>query len=162
MIYLIIINTITFLLVVYLLAQNKLKEVKARMNIKKEVEVVTTLAEKKLKDDIDLEKDKDLVLIDEYMKYLSSVIIKYNKSRSKRVAYTTRQELLAKTVSIVPIFSKYINIDYFYDPGDVTYKDVTDRDLMMMLESTYNDFTHDNLESFNNILSVVMRIRDDK
>lgn len=160
--YLIIINTISLLLLIYILVQGKIKEIRSKKNIKKEVEVVTTLTEKKLKDDIDLEKDKDLVLIDEYMKFLKAVIEKYNSSRSKRIAYTTRQALLGRTVAIIPVFSKYISIDFFYDPEDATYKGVTDRDLMMMLESTYNDFTHDNLDCFNSILSVVMRLRDDK
>jgi hypothetical protein len=31
---------------------------------------------------------------------------------------------------------------------------------MELLESIYNDFTHDNLESFNSIVSVVLRLRD--
>ena len=160
--YLYVIDTVTLLLIAYMLLQNKLKEYKVKKNIKKEVEVVTTLTEKKMKDDIDLEKDKDLVAFDEYMKYIKSVIDRYNNSRNKKIAFRTKQELLGRTVEILPLFNKYIDIDFFYDLDDPTYKGVTERDLMMMLESIYNDFTHNNLESFNNIVSVVMRLRDMK
>ena len=160
--YLFIIDILTLLLVIYMLVQNKIKEYKVKRSLKKEVEVVTTLQEKKQKDDINLEKDKDLVIIDKYMKGISQVIEKYNASRNKKIAYSTRQSLLAKTVAIIPVFAKYITVDFYYNPDDPTFKGVTDRDLMMMMESIYNDFTHDNLGSFNNLLAVIMRLRDIK
>ena len=143
--YLLVIDIITLLLLVYMLLQNKIKEYRVKKNIKKEVEVVTTLTEKKMKDDIDLEKDKDLVTIDQYMEYINAVIERYNNSRNKRIAFRTKQELLSRTVKIIPLFTKYIDIDFFYDIDDPAYKGVTERDLMMMLESIYNDFTHSNL-----------------
>ena len=157
---LIVITSVTLLLVLYLVFSKEIKDFKSNRKIKKEVSAVTSLAEKKIKDDLDLERDKDLVLIDEYMSYISEVINKFNTSRSKKVSLNTRQILLSKTIQMIFIFDKYITIDFYYDPYDPTFKNLTDRELMELLESVYNDFTHNNLECFNNILSLVIRLRD--
>ena len=157
---LIVITSVTLLLVLYLVFSKEIKDFKSNRKIKKEVSAVTSLAEKKIKDDLDLERDKDLVLIDEYMSYISEVINKFNTSRSKKVSLNTRQILLNKTVQMISIFDKYITIDFYYDPYDSTFNNLTDRELMELLESVYNDFTHNNLECFNNILSLVIRLRD--
>lgn len=160
MLYIGTINIIILLLVIYLVFKDNLKELKRVKSLKKEVELVTTLTEKKKRDDIDLEKDKDLVLIDKYMEYVSEVINRYNKSRSKIVAQKTKQELLGKTIEIIPTFSKYVNLEFYYDPSDELFKGMNVRDLMMVLESSYKDYTHDNLECFNTILTVAQKLRD--
>lgn len=160
MIYLVIINTVTLLIVLYLLFKDNIKELKKKRSLKKEVELVTTLTEKKKRDDIDLEKDKDLVTMDKYMEYINEVLTKYNKSRSKIVAFKTKQQLLGNTISVLTTFSKYINIDFFYNPDDPLFKDLGTRDLMMILETAYKDYTHDNLECFNTILAVALKLRD--
>ena len=33
---------------------------------------------------------------------------------------------------------------------------------MMLLESAYNDYTHENLDSLNSIFTAALRLRDDK
>ena len=159
---LLLFNIVELLLLTYVVFSSEIKGIRTKMKIKKEVAAVTSLTEKKMKDDLDLERDKDFVSIDEYMKYLKDVIEKFDKSRSKKIAYNTRQRLLNETIQIIPVFDKYIGIDYFYDPEDTTFKNMSDRELMELLESIYNDFTHDNLESFNSIISVVLRLRDGK
>ena len=158
--YSIIVETLILLLVLYLILEKKLHNHKINKKLKEEREFTTTLQEKKLKDDIDLEKDRDLVLINDYMKDIKDILDKYNNSRSKKIAYATRQKLLYTTITMIPIFNKYIIIDFYYDPEDSYLKNMSDRDLMKMLESSYNDFTQDNLEGFNNILSIVLKLRD--
>ena len=34
--------------------------------------------------------------------------------------------------------------------------------MVMILESAYNDYTHDNLDSLNSIITAILRLRDDK
>ena len=153
---------IIFVLVLYMLLQKRIMELKIKRGMKREADLVDTLKEQKLRDDLDLEKDRDLVLVDEYTIFISDVINKYNNSRSKRIAYKTRQALLYKTIEILPIFCKYIDVFYTYDPDVDPFEGKTDKEVMMALESAYNDFTHDNLESFNTILPIVVRLRDEK
>ena len=155
-----IIEILILISVLYLIFEKKIHNHKVSKKIKEEREFATTMQEKKLKDDIDLEKDRDLVLIDDYMKDVKDILDRYNNSRSKKIAYTTRQKLLYATITMIPVFNKYIIIDFYYDPDDSYLKNMSDRDLMKMLESSYNDFTHDNLEGFNSILSIVLKLRD--
>ena len=91
---LILFNAVELFLIIYLVFSKEIKDIKSKMKIRKEVAAVTSLTEKKLKDDMSLEKDKDFVIIDDYMKYLKEVMEKYDKSRSKKVAYATRQNLI--------------------------------------------------------------------
>lgn len=155
-----IIITIVLVLVLYIILEKKLHNIKITKKIKEEREFTTTMQEKKLKDDIDLERDRDLGLIKDYMKDVKDILDRYNNSRSKKIAYTTRQRLLYITITMIPIFNKYIVIDFYYDPDDSYLKNMSDKDLMKMLESSYNDFTQENLEGFNNILSIVLKLRD--
>ena len=151
---------VELLLIIYLLVQNKVKELRTRKNLNKEVEAVTALTEKKKKEDMELEYDKDLVAIDSYMDYVKSIIDKYNGSRNKRVARNTRQKLLSETLKIMPLFAKYITVDFYYDGENEVLSKITEKELMAMLESAYNDFTHDNLESFNNMITLILKLRD--
>lgn len=128
----------------------------------KREEIIKSLAVKQKEDNLIIEKDKDITYIDEYIKYIKSVIDNYNNSRSKKIALRTRQDLLIKTIEIIPIASKHIDLNYYYNLDDNEWYKLTDRDMMLLLESSYNDYTHENLDSLNSIFSAALRLRDDK
>ena len=93
---------------------------------------------------------------------LKEVLDSYNKSRSKKVALRTRQELLIRTINIIPVASRHIDLNYYYNLEDKEWYSLTDRDMFMLLESASNDYTHDNLDSLNSIFTAALRLRDDK
>ena len=101
-------------------------------------------------------------MIDEYVNYIKQTLENYNNSRSKKIALRTRQELLLKTIDIIPVASRHINLNYYYNLEDKEWYKLTDRDMMMLLESAYNDYTHENLDSLNSIFTAALRLRDDK
>ena len=142
-----------------MLVNNRIKEVKTRKNINKEVEAVTALTEKKKKEDRELEYDKDLVAIDGYMNLIKTFLDSYHSSRRK-VSKEVKQNLVYETMKVVPIFSKYIVIDFYYSSDDEVLSKIKEKELVAMLESAFNDFTHDNLESFNNMITVILKLRD--
>lgn len=124
--------------------------------------VIKSLAAKQKEDDLIVEKDKDLTIIDEYIKEIKQFIDNFNKSKNKKIAYRTRQNLLIKTINIIPTLSKHITLNYYYNLDDKEWYKLTDRDMVMLLESAYNDYTHENLDSLNSIITAVLRLRDDK
>ena len=69
---------------------------------------------------------------------------------------------LLKTIDIIPVASRHINLNYYYNLEDKEWYKLTDRDMMMLLESAYNDYTHENLDSLNSIFTAALRLRDDK
>lgn len=125
-------------------------------------EILKSLATKQKEDALVVEKDKDITMIDDYVEYVKSVLDSYNKSRSKKVALRTRQELLIRTINIIPVASRHIDLNYYYNLEDKEWYSLTDRDMFMLLESAYNDYTHDNLDSLNSIFTAALRLRDDK
>lgn len=153
-----ILNILILIIVLVICIQTKIKR---RIKFK-EPNVINTIANKKLEDDLVIEKDRDLVLIDEYINFIKNILDKYNNSRNKRIAYRTRQEINFETFKIVPIVNKYITLAYYYNLDDKDWYQLTDTELMKMLEAAYNDYTHDNLDSLNSIISVALRLRDDK
>ena len=70
--------------------------------------------------------------------------------------------ILLKTIDIIPVASRHINLNYYYNLEDKEWYKLTDRDMMMLLESAYNDYTHENLDSLNSIFTAALRLRDDK
>jgi hypothetical protein len=148
-----IINT---LLIFYILVSDKLKELHNKKKVNVNISAISTLAEQKEKDDQQIEQTKEMTQIDEYMNYLRDFI---EVSRSKkRLNSIDKQNILCRTVQAVPLFSKYIEIDAFFNVEEIPQKP-KEKDLLNMLESSYNDFTKDNLEGFNMILSIVMILR---
>ena len=158
----ILISVLCFIIIeVQLFFYYKYPIIKKKRKIK-QTDVVNTLATKKMEDDLILEKDKDITLIDNYMKMIQDFLFNYNKSRSKKIAYRTRQTLLIETIKLIPVFSKYITLNYYYNLDDKEWAELTDRDMVLLLETAYNDFTHDNLDSINSVITAVLRLRDDK
>lgn len=157
-----IIIIILFVIVHVELLLEKYKRVFKKFRKNKKAEIIKSLATRQKEDELVVEKDKDITMIDEYVNYIKQTLENYNNSRSKKIALRTRQELLLKTIDIIPVASRHINLNYYYNLEDKEWYKLTDRDMMMLLESAYNDYTHENLDSLNSIFTAALRLRDDK
>lgn len=157
-----IIIIILFVIVHVELLLEKYKRVFKKFRKNKKDEIIKSLATRQKEDELVVEKDKDITMIDEYVNYIKQVLENYNNSRNKKIALRTRQELLLKTIDIIPVASRHINLNYYYNLEDKEWYKLTDRDMMMLLESAYNDYTHENLDSLNSIFTAALRLRDDK
>lgn len=157
-----IIIIILFVIVHVELLLEKYKRVFKKFRKNKKAEIIKSLATRQKEDELVVEKDKDITMIDEYVNYIKQILENYNNSRSKKIALRTRQELLLKTIDIIPVASRHINLNYYYNLEDKEWYKLTDRDMMMLLESAYNDYTHENLDSLNSIFTAALRLRDDK
>lgn len=157
-----IIIIILFMIVHVELLLEKYKRVFKKFRKNKKAEIIKSLAIRQKEDELVVEKDKDITMIDEYVNYIKQTLENYNNSRSKKIALRTRQELLLKTIDIIPVASRHINLNYYYNLEDKEWYKLTDRDMMMLLESAYNDYTHENLDSLNSIFTAALRLRDDK
>ena len=157
-----IIIIILFVIVHVELLLEKYKRVFKKFRKSKKAEIIKSLAIRQKEDELVVEKDKDITMIDEYVNYIKQTLENYNNSRSKKIALRTRQELLLKTIDIIPVASRHINLNYYYNLEDKEWYKLTDRDMMMLLESAYNDYTHENLDSLNSIFTAALRLRDDK
>ena len=157
-----IIIIILFVIVHIELLLEKYKRVFKKFRKNKKAEINKSLATRQKEDELVVEKDKDITMIDEYVNYIKQTLENYNNSRSKKIALRTRQELLLKTIDIIPVASRHINLNYYYNLEDKEWYKLTDRDMMMLLESAYNDYTHENLDSLNSIFTAALRLRDDK
>ena len=157
-----IIIIILFVIVHVELLLEKYKRVFKKFRKNKKAEIIKSLAIRQKEDELVVEKDKDITMIDEYVNYIKQTLENYNNSRSKKIALRTRQELLLKTIDIIPVASRHINLNYYYNLEDKEWYKLTDRDMMMLLESAYNDYTHESLDSLNSIFTAALRLRDDK
>ena len=157
-----IIIIILFVIVHVELLLEKYKRVFKKFRKNKKAEIIKSLATRQKEDELVVEKDKDITMIDEYVNYIKQTLENYNNSRSKKIALRTRQELLLKTIDIIPVASRHINLNYYYNVEDKEWYKLTDRDMMTLLESAYNDYTHENLDSLNSIFTAALRLRDDK
>jgi len=125
-------------------------------------EILKSLANKQKEDALIVERDKDIVSLDEYISYIKDFLQKYHRSRNKKISYRTRQDLLLTTIKVLPVISKHIQLNYYYNLDDKEWYKLTDKDMISLLETAYNDYTHDNLDSLNTIISAALRLRDDK
>lgn len=128
----------------------------------KKEDFLKSLVIKQKEDELIVEKDKDIATLDEYVNFIKSILENYALSRNKKISLRTRQEILIKTIEVIPIASRHITLSYYYNLDDKEWYKLTDRDMMMLLETAYNDYTHDNLDSLNSIFTAALRLRDDK
>ena len=157
-----IIILVIFIIVHLELFIEKHKQWFKKLRKSRKEEIIKSLAIKQKEDELVVEKDKEITAIDEYISYIKQLLENYNKSRSKKISLRTRQELLIKTINIIPIASRHINLNYYYNLDDKDWYKLTDRDMIMLLETAYNDYTHENLDSLNSIFTAALRLRDDK
>ena len=134
---------------------------RAKIDKKKE-NIVSVLTNIKKEDDFIIDREKDDILIDNYLSIVKDIISSYEKSRSKVIAFRTRRKLLYYTIMIIPIISKYTQIDIEYDIASKILPKRTDKDIMRLLIEAYNSFSKDALESFNDLLLCSLLLSDNK
>ena len=134
---------------------------RAKIDKKKE-NIVSVLTNIKKEDDFIIDREKDDILIDNYLSIVKDIISSYEKSRSKVIAFRTRRKLLYYTIMIIPIISKYTQIDIDYDVTSKILPKRTDKDIMRLLVEAYNSFSKDALESFNDLLLCSLLLSDNK
>lgn len=134
---------------------------RAKIDKKKE-NIVSVLTNIKKEDDFIIDREKDDILIDNYLSIVKDIISSYEKSRSKVIAFRTRRKLLYYTIMIIPIISKYTQIDIDYDVTSKILPKRTDKDIMRLLVGAYNSFSKDALESFNDLLLCSLLLSDNK
>lgn len=120
------------------------------------------LANYRMEDDFLLDKEHDDILIDNYMNVLKNVIDNFNKSRSKQIAFRTRRLILYETIMIIPIITKYIDLNFDYDTSSKILPKRTDKDIIRALSESYNSFSKDAPEAFNDIILCVLYLGDNK
>ena len=76
----------------------------------------------------------------------------------------TRKEEIIKSLAIKQKEDELVveKDNYYYNLDDKDWYKLTDRDMIMLLETAYNDYTHENLDSLNSIFTAALRLRDDK
>ena len=134
---------------------------RAKIDKKKE-NIVSVLTNIKKEDDFIIDREKDDILIDNYLSIVKDIISSYEKSRSKVIAFRTRRKLLYYTIMIIPTISKYTQIDIDYDVASKILPKRTDKDIMRLLVEAYNSFSKDALESFNDLLLCSLLLSDNK
>lgn len=134
---------------------------RAKIDKKKE-NIVSVLTNIKKEDDFIIDREKDDILIDNYLSIVKDIISSYEKSRSKVIAFRTRRKLLYYTIMIIPVISKYTQIDIDYDVASKILPKRADKDIMRLLVEAYNSFSKDALESFNDLLLCSLLLSDNK
>ena len=129
---------------------------------KKKENIVSVLTSIKKEDDFIIDREKDDILIDNYLYIVKDIISSYEKSRSKVIAFRTRRKLLYYTIMIIPVISKYTQIDIDYDIASKILPKRADKDIMRLLVEAYNSFSKDALESFNDLLLCSLLLSDNK
>lgn len=129
---------------------------------KKKENIVSVLTNIKKEDDFIIDREKDDILIDNYLYIVKDIISSYEKSRSKVIAFRTRRKLLYYTIMIIPVISKYTQIDIDYDVASKILPKRADKDIMRLLVEAYNSFSKDALESFNDLLLCSLLLSDNK
>ena len=129
---------------------------------KKKENIVSVLANIKKEDDFIIDREKDDILIDNYLYIVKDIISSYEKSRSKVIAFRTRRKLLYYTIMIIPVISKYTQIDIDYDVASKILPKRADKDIMRLLVEAYNSFSKDALESFNDLLLCSLLLSNNK
>lgn len=129
---------------------------------KKKENIVSVLTNIKKEDDFIIDREKDDILIDNYLYIVKDIISSYEKSRSKVIAFRTRRKLLYYTIMIIPVISKYTQIDIDYDIASKILPKRADKDIMRLLVEAYNSFSKDALESFNDLLLCSLLLSDNK
>lgn len=153
---------ILFLIIICLVIINILL-IKNTLNRTLEKRIITnTIYKKKLEDDFIQEKEEDIININKYLKYIKESIDKYNNSRSKKISFRTRRSLLYYTILFIPYFTKYTEISFDYDIDSIYWKKLDDRDIMKNLIESYNSFSIESPESFNDIVKNILLLSDNR
>ena len=133
---------------------------------KKKSDVVSDLATELIKikkeNDFGAVKEKDVILIDDYLNTVKEILSVYESSRNKIVSYRTRRKLLYNTILIIPIISKYTNIYFDYDTTSKILSKKSDKDIMTLLLEAYNSFSLEAPEAFNDLILASLLLSDNR
>lgn len=119
-------------------------------------DIAETLATIKREDDFVITLDKDKARIDEYCSVVKDAILTFDRSKNKLVSIKTKKALLKETINIIPVISKYTELDYTYDTTRNTK--AQDRELMANVIDAYNNFSKEDLFTFNELLPALLKL----
>lgn len=125
-------------------------------------DIVTELVKVKDRTDLDIDRERDNLMINNYMKFVKDVLNFYDNSRSKLVSYRTRRQMMYNLIMILPIISKYADISFEYDITSKVPSIPKDRDVMRLLKEAYNSYSEENPEAINDIILCTLWLSDNK
>ena len=125
-------------------------------------DVVTELVRIKDKADLDIDKEHDSLMINNYMQFIKETLNFYENSRSKLISYKTRRQMIYNLIMILPIISKYAEITFDYDITSKVPNIPKDRDVMRLLKEAYNSYSEENPEAINDIILCTLWLSDNK
>lgn len=125
-------------------------------------DVVTELVRIKDKADLDIDKEHDSLMINNYMQFIKETLNFYENSRSKLISYKTRRQMMYNLIMILPIISKYAEITFDYDITSKVPNIPKDRDIMRLLKEAYNSYSEENPEAINDIILCTLWLSDNK
>lgn len=125
-------------------------------------DVVTELVKIKDKADLDIDKEHDSLMINNYMQFIKETLNFYENSRSKLISYKTRRQMIYNLIMILPIISKYAEITFDYDITSKVPNIPKDRDVMRLLKEAYNSYSEENPEAINDIILCTLWLSDNK
>ena len=125
-------------------------------------DVVTELVRIKDKADLDIDKEHDSLMINNYMQFIKDALNFYENSRSKLISYRTRRQMIYNLIMILPIISKYAEITFDYDITSKVPSIPKDRDVMRLLKEAYNSYSEENPEAINDIILCTLWLNDNK
>lgn len=125
-------------------------------------DIITELVKVKDKTDLDIDREHDNLMIDNYMKFVKETLNFYENSRSKLISYKTRRQMMYNLIMILPIISKYANISFDYDISSKVPSIPKDRDVMRLLKEAYNSYSEENPEAINDIILCTLWLSDNK
>jgi hypothetical protein len=125
-------------------------------------DVVTELVRIKDKADLDIDKEHDNLMINNYMQFIKETLNFYENSRSKLISYKTRRQMTYNLIMILPIISKYAEIAFDYDITSKVPNIPEDRDVMRLLKEAYNSYSEENPEAINDIILCTLWLNDNK
>lgn len=125
-------------------------------------DVVTELVRIKDKADLDIDKEHDSLMINNYMQFIKETLNFYENSRSKLISYKTRRQMMYNLIMILPIISKYAEITFDYDITSKVPNIPKDRDVMRLLKEAYNSYSEENPEAINDIILCTLWLSDNK
>ena len=125
-------------------------------------DVVTELVRIKDKADLDIDREHDSLMINNYMQFIKETLNLYESSRSKLISYRTRRQVMYNLIMILPIISKYASITFDYDITSKVPNIPKDRDVMRLLKEAYNSYSEENPEAINDIILCTLWLSDNK
>ena len=156
---LLFILTIIFLIIIIVETIILLKHKEKSSNPR---DVITELVKIKDRNDLEIDKEHDDLVINNYLDIIKDILNKYDNSRSKQVAYRTRRILLYNLILVLPTMAKYTEINFEYDITSKIPLKRSDKDIMRLLKETYNSYSEESPEVFNDFILCTLLLNDNR